>query len=476
MISFKAIYLLPLAAVWVGSLVIVHRSASPDPEFKDDQKESRSSGRGVKDRSRAAANTTVKSSLLSKRNGGFDSMSLLRPMTSAEAVDCLQSGLTSTDDTERDLLISQALAQVTSGNAAELWQALLSNPGLIGDEYSPFEKDKVSVLDRFMLAWGRVDGRAAMASGETRGLDYAIRGWAETDPNAVIAYLKDPSLSDSQRAAYFIPLVKGVAVGNLERVSSLFSEAGRERDEDAIAAVAEVLKSDQAALLAWADVTVNGVQLNPDYVREVLESVTDQTTAPKAVMEWMERNPSAPYEAYHVAEVVRLMTLRDPLAALDWVNRSSDPRISDRLNSVLQYWTYEDASAAVAWAKENLDDPRTKTAITHMAGPLAKKDLSTAVELVAQLDPAFMTPILVGDFLETWTINAPDEALRWVSSLENASLQASALAAVAKEWPAKRLGEFENWMATRASEPRYDEAWSRLALRVSQIDPMRAIE
>ena len=263
-LKLKAIYLLPLAALWVVSLVIADRSGSPD--FNDDQKETRSSGRREREASRASVNTTVKSALIGKQNGGFDSASLLRPMTSSEAATCLQSGLTSTDEMERDLLISHALAQVTAGNAAELWQVLRSNPRLIGDEYSPFEKDKVSVLDRFMMAWGRVDGRAAIASGETRSLDYAIRGWAEADPNAVRAYLKDPSLSASKRADYFVPFLKGVAIGNLAMLGPLFSEAGWERNEDAIDAVAEVLKSDQAALLAWVDVTITGGQLNPDYV------------------------------------------------------------------------------------------------------------------------------------------------------------------------------------------------------------------
>lgn len=44
------------------------------------------------------------------------------------------------------------------------------------------------------------------------------------------------------------------------------------------------------------------------------------------------------------------------------------------------------------------------------------------------------------------------------------------------DWPQNRLEEFESWMTATASEPHYDEAWSRLALRVADTDPIRAIE
>ena len=123
-----------------------------------------------------------------------------------------------------------------------------------------------------------------------------------------------------------------------------------------------------------------------------------------------------------------------------------------------------------------MDHPRIKWSLPYVFNGLAKTDLPAAAEWVESLDPELITVQLAGELASPWVRQAPEEALRWITSLPDDDVQRSALNVAAGNWPQDRLDELDAWLSAAASEERFDRARERLSKRYAEQDPLRALK
>lgn len=419
-------------------------------------------------------------SLAAKSGGKINTAALVRPMTFDQIATCLRIGLSSGDLIEGDLVFTQAIAQMTRENAPDMMRVLSEVKGQDDDS-------RLSRQRRFLLAWGRLDGPAAVAFETKRResgtwpheyvADEAIKGWVETDPEAALAYIDSSGLTDKTREKYLFSAIETLADTDLQRAIAL--NANMEPSQmrrNATRAIADVLKSDQAALFAWVDQTLEAPDRAPSHQKEVLSVMFNIVSDGRTIAEWMGRNPDAPVDSMDVYLAYRDWARSEPRSALESVLSASEPgRVG--LQGVMESWAKRDAASAAAWARANMNTPRIKDSLPAVIGALAETDLRTATDWVRELEPGLMTTDLAKAITEEWVQEAPEDARLWIDSLPSGDVRDQALRAALQDWPQDRLEEFDAWLGSSSIAPGdADNLLFRLSDRFAATDPRRAIE
>ncbi len=403
-------------------------------------------------------------------DGNINSAAMVVSLSPAEVENCLRSGLTTNDPIERELLIAQALSQVTRENAAALIPLMESMDRT--DENTP-------VLQRFLMAWGRVDGPAAVKYGRNLPKYYmglkdefmspGIKGWAESDPEAALAYLDEEQL----RGKYLSAFLEGAATSNQDLAFSLSAKSSSSID-----AMTKALRFDADAQLAWADYFIKEGNASDSYISSALYNLSMQTTDGRALAQWIERNALDKDEFTSLHTAVGKWTKTDHLAALEWVDNSSDPRVKSAFRYAVQSWSTVDHDAAMDWTMKNLDHPDIAGVLPTVFANVAKYDPQAAADGFENLEPGLKSADTAGEIAKNWVRRKPEEALRWAQSLPDVSLQSSAIYEATRRWSWDRLDVLDAQLSAAPASEAYDQAREWLSKKVGSYsgEPLRALE
>jgi hypothetical protein len=147
-------------------------------------------------------------------------------------------------------------------------------------------------------------------------------------------------------------------------------------------------------------------------------------------------DPSA--RANFSTEVIRSWAERDLAAAAAFAAEQPDVSFRSALaQGLVGTWAKSDPAAALAWSEQNLHGAARADAIAGLIKVTAEKSLTTASELVADMEPGAAQNRACASIFETWFNKGKGEreaAFDWLASLPDAEARRSALERVQWNW------------------------------------------
>jgi hypothetical protein len=140
-------------------------------------------------------------------------------------------------------------------------------------------------------------------------------------------------------------------------------------------------------------------------------------------------------------EVMRTWAGKDLKAAAAFVSAQTDMSFRNSLApGLVETWGKSEPSAALAWSQENLKGNARTEAIAGVIKAAAEKNLTTASQLVSDMEPGATQNRACASIFETWFAKGakdPKEreaAFDWLASLPDAAARTAALEKVQWDW------------------------------------------
>lgn len=125
-------------------------------------------------------------------------------------------------------------------------------------------------------------------------------------------------------------------------------------------------------------------------------------------------------------------------AAAAFVTAQPDLLFSTALvHGLVATWSKTDPKAALAWSQENLRGVARTVSISNLFSSVGEKSLTTASQLVADMEPGAAQNRACASIFRTWFNKGASErtaALEWLASLPDAAARHSALELVQSKW------------------------------------------
>ena len=318
-------------------------------------------------------------------------------------------------------------------------------------------------------------GKAGAASRELT--DVLLEEWPKRDPNAVIAALNEVSEFEMQPRWRFLVAVR-IMEKDPELGLRLFSEWPIENVGVSVKAVT-----------AWAAANPrHAAQFTLEHPAcrvstSVMETIGKAwaATDPAQALEFAAGQPG-PLGTVLANRVVKEWAGRNLSQAGDWLAKA-DPQVQGRLiGSFVEAWAKDDASGALAWCQNNLSGSALIRAVSGVVTGAAEKDLATAGQLVAAMDPSSARVEAAAVVAQRWFENPssntavkPAEALAWLSSLDTESVRRF-LDRFQWRWAASEPESMAAFLVSASDEQVPPSADSTLARQMVRNNPLRALE
>ena len=257
----------------------------------------------------------------------------------------------------------------------------------------------------------------------------ALRVWAEADPSAAIAFawpwIEEPDYT--LQVMVPIALVRGwYAQGDppelREWISKLPMDIGSQRAVSA-------------------------------YLRVVIEQ-----QGPQVAMSWAESLPDEEDTSFKLTvfrRVVDLLSQLDPQAAVRWCDAHCDgPYGTNMRNLTARKWAYHDAKAALAWLSTANEGYERNLAVRMTWAQWSRMDRDAAVAWAEAHTQEGELPVWIRPIYPVYarvlSEEAPIEALRWGSLIENEKEREHVLINVARVWRRTDEAAVEEWLRQSA--------------------------
>lgn len=137
-------------------------------------------------------------------------------------------------------------------------------------------------------------------------------------------------------------------------------------------------------------------------------------------------------------EAIRAWAGKDVNAAIAFASAQTDPSLRVSLSSTIaNVWGESDPLAALAWSEKNLPASARAGVIPSLIMEVAKKDLTAASQLAADMEPGAAQNNACALIFKTWFEKGHTEreaALEWLASLPDDSARRAGLQRVALGW------------------------------------------
>lgn len=311
-----------------------------------------------------------------------------------------------------------------------------------------------------------------------RAFGTLLQGWAETDPEAALAYLRrmprgaefslglrivlhalatrdieralrlaaELAGTREDRAIYselFSRMAQADAATAIQRLALVPSGEGR---ANALRAVADAwARSDPAAALAWARSLPD--EDRPPAMETVLRELTERE--PARAIELAQQTLSGPALERTVFEALRRLAAADPREAAGLV-RLLPPGEMQTLVAVDVAGSLagQDVGAALAWVDTLPAGPAQSLALNQVIAHWARRDPAGAGRHVAALPPG---PLQEGAALQLGAIwgAEPAAALAWSGTLPEGKTRRDAVAAIVSGWAQREPEAATRWTAAQ---------------------------
>ena len=349
------------------------------------------------------------------------------------------------DPLKRNAMFSALLEQLSPENAKAAFTAIRESRG---NGRGGFGRGGGGDEMRLLLnAWGRVDGKTAVAeltalseaaraereangdNGRGRGgwggrdgggafdIYSALNGWATNDASAALEYVNGLEGDDRQKGMYTSGIVRGLMANSVNDaiifISELPQDDNNSRGRYMSTVAEEMLEEGAASAAKWAN-TLEADDLKGgamdriagSYAREDLESA----------IAWVGDHASEDYAARAVTEVAEQWAEDDPQAVIDWASDLPESTQQRVFEEALDEWTEKDPVAASEYLTQMPKSAVKDSAVEGFAKELSRED--------------------------------PESAAVWAGTIGNEELRVSTLQDVARDWARNDRVAAEAWLPT----------------------------
>ena len=137
------------------------------------------------------------------------------------------------------------------------------------------------------------------------------------------------------------------------------------------------------------------------------------------------------------AEVMRNWAAADLKSAAAFGTGQPDQFRNALAPGLVETWGKSDPAAALAWSQENLKGIARTEAIAGVIKSAAEKNLTTASQLVSDMEPGAAQNRACASIFETWFAKGPgerDAAFEWLASLPDSTARTAAIERVQWNW------------------------------------------
>lgn len=350
-------------------------------------------------------------------------------------------------------------------------------------------KGRPEVLRLIAARWARIDPshmfETVMANGpgpldatQKSLLEHLLKDWTRRDPEAVIVALNEhPGIVNGGPWAW---TVAGTVIkSDPERGLRLFSEWNIVSYGPSMNKIRSWAKADPRHAAGFA------LEHPAGYATEsAMRTIGKEwaRTDPAAALQFVAQHGDKFIDAMGAA-VVREWADRDLQSAGDWL-AATDPRMRQQFaETFVEVWAKQDAAGALQWSQENLTGSALQRAAKGVMTGAAKKDVSSAAQLVTEMTPSLARAAAAAGVAEKWLperfVSNPKgvkpEFMEWLGKLDSDSIK-RVLWSQSFKWLDVDLDSLAQFVAQAEVSSVPTTTYSRVARRMTTHKPHEAME
>ena len=372
-----------------------------------------------------------------------------KPATAEEIREILGAALTSDNLVIRNRAIADMLSRLTAENATVALRVFENTP-------RAYHTDNNFRL--FMHAWGKVDGKAALAyiykNPDAHGVGgahlWAMSGWTQSDPRSAQDFVTSMERPDH---GLYHGLVRGLGRVDLNAANE-FVAGLKTGDHELRRRLVSVLGESYVeqlgvkGALEWTTQTASQSE-DHEFASAALDDVLKRAVSqsPSLAAEWISANPEHPHlKPWMFEHTAGRMADKDPQMAAEWLSQNLDHKRLDgrAVGRVASEWAERDPAEAAKWVE------------TFRETKLFNKELTSR---------------LAG----TWASRDSEAAFKWADGL-NTDLRRSALGSIVGRMPRGELEKTGEWIRNAPAESVMDGARAAYASRIARAKPNEALQ
>jgi hypothetical protein len=362
------------------------------------------------------------------------------------------------------------------GLNAETVKALLD--GLATKPYNPLSPEEFEIL---MARWAELDPHAAFAWTQglhnqqlkNAGIAQVFDVWSTQNPaEAFNALSQVKDYPDN-----FIARARVIENYALLDPQTAFNQLQSQSDGQLSSLYPTLFQvwasQDPSAAAAAVSNLPSGINLKMSQI-DIANGWAEQD--PAAALAWAKTLPDSQTQSGAIMSVLNVMAQVDPASAAANATNLDLPAgalRTDLFNTIATNWAYDDPSALLNWANQNLQGSTYNKAVTTAIQQLSASDPQSAWNYAQQLSGS-VAGQAQAVVLSTWASQQPAQAAAALQNLPPGSNLDTATANVAKSWLSQDPNAATQWIDTLPAGSQRDAAVTQVISTVSENDPSSA--
>ncbi len=306
----------------------------------------------------------------------------------------------------------------------------------------PVGEPRDDILKALVNAWAKKDPKGLLAGSagiqapklRENGVENALKQLGASNPKETLDWIKQNSdnASNADVARRMAQLMNGYAT------------------VDPVGAI--------NAVLALGDGTPNDRQVQTKAIEGLADGLATQGKFADAVA-LFNQLPSGKLQNDALSQLVDNWAVIAPQNAAGYIATVQDPKlVNDLGQSLTDVWSATDPAAAAKWAAQmDAQAPaagatgngnNADSLLSNAIDVWSKYDLNTAGQFLNQLPPSASKDAAIASFVSRAAQDDPVAALKWVATMGDTKLQASAFMQAAKQWNKQDPAALNQFLAT----------------------------
>ncbi len=304
----------------------------------------------------------------------------------------------------------------------------------------PVGQPRDDMLKALVNAWSRKDPKGLLASADgiaaprmrENGMEKALAHLAEVSPVEALDWIKQ----NADTASY-------ADMG--KRMAAVIGSYANTDPKGALNMV-----------LALDDNTPNGTQVKTKAMDSLADAMANQGHFSDAIA-LFNQMPAGKLQSAALAELADNWGQVAPQDAANWIATLQDPTlINDAGQNLTDDWADSDPAAAAKWAvgmdlqiaASGNNSKNDDTLLSNVVGEWAKYDLTAAGQFLNQMPSSPTKDAAIVSFVSRAAQDNPADTMKWVATVSDKSMQASAFMQTARQWNKQDPAAFNQFMTT----------------------------
>lgn len=324
----------------------------------------------------------------------------------------------------------------------------------------PVGQPRDDMLKALVNAWSRKDPKGLLASADDitapkmreNGTEKALAHLAEVSPAEALDWIKQNADTSS-----YADMGK--------RMAAVIGSYANTDPQGALSAV-----------LALDDNTPNGIQVKIKALQSMADNMGNQGHFTDAIA-LFNQMPAGKMQSAALGELAANWGQVAPQDAANWVATLQDPILVNVAGqNLLDDWGDSDPVAAAKWAvgmdlqitTSGNNSENDDTLLSNVVDEWAKSDLTAAGQFLNQMPSSPTKDAAIVSFVKRAAQDNPADTLKWVATISDKNMRASAFMQTAKQWNKQDPAAFNQFMTTTTALT--DEQKQAVAAAFSKIN------